>query len=328
MTDSLHYDVALSFAGEDRPYVSRVAAALEANGIRVFYDEYEKVTLWGKDLYVHLREVYKTAAEYTVMFISHHYKKKLWTNHERESAQARAFQEGREYILPVKFDDTDIPGLLPTTGYLDLRSIEPEELAQFIAQKLGREPTRKERVIDRESVRALLVKVQARTAPLSECIAEALGLADAWHLEDLAEFCTNELVGYPPVAAEEEGLSRTHRHMQMFCVPGGINLGALGARGMSIFQYIDSHPDQFAEKTHLENQSISLLESRRTPNEQGSWTMTLRVSDFNPSAEKGDMPVTCYSRPDAYQRIIEAVRTQLTKKLTNLLAGAQPQSGD
>lgn len=134
------YDVALSFAGEDRPYVAQVASALSAAGVDVFYDEYEAATLWGKDLYVHLRDVYQNQARFTVIFVSEHYAKKVWTNHERESAQARAIQERTEYILPARFDDSEIPGLLHTTGYVDLRSTGPQELADLILAKLGRRP--------------------------------------------------------------------------------------------------------------------------------------------------------------------------------------------
>jgi hypothetical protein len=59
--DSFEYDVCLSFAGEDRAYVEQVAEALAARGVRVFYDVYERVDLWGKDLYVHLADVYPSA---------------------------------------------------------------------------------------------------------------------------------------------------------------------------------------------------------------------------------------------------------------------------
>jgi hypothetical protein len=48
------YDVALSFAGEDRAYVEAVADGLRQSGVRVFYDAYEEASLWGKDLYVEL----------------------------------------------------------------------------------------------------------------------------------------------------------------------------------------------------------------------------------------------------------------------------------
>jgi hypothetical protein len=130
------YDVALSFAGEDREYIEKVAEFLKANSVRVFYDNYEKTTLWGKDLYTHLQEVYYQGAKYTVMFVSSYYAQKLWTNHERKNAQARAFQSNNEYILPARFDDTEIPGLLPTTGYIDLRGLEPEEFGKMIIEKL------------------------------------------------------------------------------------------------------------------------------------------------------------------------------------------------
>lgn len=131
------YDVVLSFAGEDRRYVERVAKKLTVRGIRVFYDRHQQVELWGKDLYVHLSDVYRKTARYCVMFVSEHYVRKMWTNHERRSAQERALHENRDYILPVRFDETKVPGLLETIGYLDLKGIEPSELARNIAQKVG-----------------------------------------------------------------------------------------------------------------------------------------------------------------------------------------------
>jgi hypothetical protein len=130
--------VCLSFAGEDRSYVRLVADVLRKTGIRVFFDEYEEVGLWGKDLYVHLDDVYKNAAHYCVLFVSKYYSDKLWTNHERRSAQERAFKENTEYILPARFDDTAIPGLRDTVGYIDLRGCDPGEFAEMIRAKVGK----------------------------------------------------------------------------------------------------------------------------------------------------------------------------------------------
>src|SRR5260370_20126628 len=48
------YDVALSFAGEDRNYANALAEALRHRQLNVFYDEYEKTPLWGKNLYTYL----------------------------------------------------------------------------------------------------------------------------------------------------------------------------------------------------------------------------------------------------------------------------------
>ncbi len=136
MDENRDYDIALSFAGEERDYVDRVANLLKARGIRVFYDLFEEADLWGKDLYVHLSDVYLKRAQFTVMFISKAYANKLWTNHERKSAQARAFQAAEEYILPARFDDTDIPGVLSTVGYVSLKDRSPEDVVSLIAKKL------------------------------------------------------------------------------------------------------------------------------------------------------------------------------------------------
>lgn len=132
------YEIALSFAGEDRAYVEMVARFLKSHGVSLFYDNYEQTDLWGKDLYGHLSNVYSKAEKFVVMFVSEHYASKLWTNLERRAAQSRAFQQKREYILPVRFDDTEVEGLLPTVGFLDARKLSPEVIASKILEKLGR----------------------------------------------------------------------------------------------------------------------------------------------------------------------------------------------
>lgn len=93
--------------------------------------------IWGTNLYDKLDEVYRTKALYCVLFISYHYAAKVWTNHERKSAQARALAENREYVLPVRLDDTEIPGILPTTGCIDLRKTSIEELAEISIKKVN-----------------------------------------------------------------------------------------------------------------------------------------------------------------------------------------------
>ncbi|SRR6266446_4830313 len=131
------YDFCLSFAGEQRAYVDAVAAELKSVGIRVFFDDYEKADLWGKDLYAHLDEVYQYLCRYCILFASSDYARKVWTSHERRSAQARALREKQEYILPARFDDTAIPGLPDTVHYVDLRAITPRRLAGLARAKLG-----------------------------------------------------------------------------------------------------------------------------------------------------------------------------------------------
>jgi hypothetical protein len=134
--DNFKYDIAISFAGEDRIHAEHLASLLIKNGVRVFYDSYEQAVLWGKDLYQHLQSVYRDHAKYCLIFVSKQYSQKLWTKHELQQAQARAFREHHEYILPVRLDDTEIPGLNATVGYLDLRSHTIEDIQGVILQKL------------------------------------------------------------------------------------------------------------------------------------------------------------------------------------------------
>lgn len=133
----IEYDVAFSFAGEDRAYVDQVASHLQRKGLRVFYDKYEQVSLWGKDLYEHLQDVYQNKSQYTVMFISKYYANKLWTKHERKILQAKAFEETREYILPARFDDTEIPGLSRTIAYVDLNNVSPKDFSELVHEKVS-----------------------------------------------------------------------------------------------------------------------------------------------------------------------------------------------
>jgi hypothetical protein len=131
------YDVALTFAGEDRPFVEKVAEILKGYQVKVFYDKDEQVNLWGKDLGDTLDEVYRLRSRYVVMFISDYYAQKMWTSHERKSALARALQEKEEYVLPARFDETQLPGLRPTVAYIDLRHETPESFASKILQKIS-----------------------------------------------------------------------------------------------------------------------------------------------------------------------------------------------
>ena len=137
------YDVTLSFAGEDRQYAEALARLLDDGGYSVFYDNDKRTLLWGENLYDYFFAVYKEKARYCVIFASEHYVRKLWTNHERKSAQARAFEESGTYILPVKLDDKEIPGIPSTVGYLDLHSMSIEEIYQALVEKLSDSPSQR-----------------------------------------------------------------------------------------------------------------------------------------------------------------------------------------
>ena len=135
-----HYDVALSFAGEDRDFVKAVYEELLKENITIFYDDDTEISLdlWGEELVEKLDEVYRKRSKCVVIFVSKDYAEKIWTRLERRSALANALQEKKVYVLPAKFDDTEIPGLLPTVKFIDLREETPQSFAKKIIRKISR----------------------------------------------------------------------------------------------------------------------------------------------------------------------------------------------
>lgn len=137
LVPSLKYEVAISFAGPQRPLAERLATRLRDAEIQVFYDAFYPEHLWGKDLAVEFDNIYRKQARYCVMFLSQEYVERMWTIRERGSALARAVAEkGREYILPVKVEEVDVPVLPPTTGYLSIDNHDPETIAEILIHKL------------------------------------------------------------------------------------------------------------------------------------------------------------------------------------------------
>jgi hypothetical protein len=132
------YDVALSFAGEDREYVNRVYEYLKGHGVLVFYDKDKdiEIEMWGEELGEYLDNIYRKCSGFCVMFISEYYAKKAWPTHERRSALARALEEKKIYVLPARFDNTELPGFRPTIGYINLTEKTPEQFGAMIVEKV------------------------------------------------------------------------------------------------------------------------------------------------------------------------------------------------
>lgn len=132
----MQFDIAISFAGEDRRIAEQLASELKVRGLKVFFDTDEQANILGESLPEYLIHVYKDSARYCVVLVSSAYVRKRWTRHEWRAAQARALDDvDRTYILPVRLDESDLPGLLPTTAYISTRDRSIAEIADLIAAK-------------------------------------------------------------------------------------------------------------------------------------------------------------------------------------------------
>jgi hypothetical protein len=134
------FDVAVSFASEDREFVEEIVDRLKDADVRVFYDTDYQAAMWGEDLIDYLDQVYRLKARYAIIFISRFYAEKMWTRHERRSALARALQQRSAYVLPVRLDSTALEGLRPTLGYLDARLVGPDGIVSATLAKLTGTP--------------------------------------------------------------------------------------------------------------------------------------------------------------------------------------------
>lgn len=137
--DEFEYDVALSFAGEDRVLISVLVTELENRGVEVFYDFNESARLWGKDLELELAEIYAKEARYMIICLSDHYPVKDWTRFELEIGKRAAKKRPSEYLLPLHLAD-EVPvlvGLKDTIGFQKMQSLsEVHRVADMIVRKV------------------------------------------------------------------------------------------------------------------------------------------------------------------------------------------------
>lgn len=148
------YDVALSFAGENREYVRGIAKKLKAKKLKVFFDEFEEANLWGKDLYQYLHYVYKECALFCVVFVSSSYIEKAWTRHELKAVQNRAFLDNSEYILPLILESgLNLSGLPDTIGYISTKCYTATQIVKIIYEKINNvKPLKREEFETRKKI--------------------------------------------------------------------------------------------------------------------------------------------------------------------------------
>jgi hypothetical protein len=62
--DEFEHDIAISFAGEDRKTAEDIANELIIEGVKVFYDRFYKVDMWGKKLTNYFQDIFGPKARF------------------------------------------------------------------------------------------------------------------------------------------------------------------------------------------------------------------------------------------------------------------------
>ena len=130
------FKVALSFPGEKRWYVARVARGLRDAGVEVFYDGFYEAELAQLDLDLVLQEVYHKNSELIVVFLCEEYQAKEWCGVEWRAIRD-LIKRRLSSIMLIRFDDAEVPGVFSIDGYLDARDRAPDSVVEAICRRIA-----------------------------------------------------------------------------------------------------------------------------------------------------------------------------------------------
>ncbi len=158
-----YYNLAFSFAGEDRGIVSQIADRFKSHKpYRIFYDEWFSSELLGKSLTEEFSGIYGHPKTIIIVFVSQYYLNKEWTIYERRSVIEGKFREDSKLVIPVILDrDVVLPGIpTKTVGYIDFEVSGLEG-----TEKLIRETLVKNIHVDDDYVEGLCNMANSEIAP-------------------------------------------------------------------------------------------------------------------------------------------------------------------
>lgn len=136
------FRVSLSFAGEHRNYVRDVADHLvETLGPEtVLYDKFFEAEFARSGLDVYLPKLYREESDLVVVFISKQYDVRPWCGLEWRSIRQLIAEKRDGQLMFLRFDQSDVEGILPGDGYAPIvegEAIRPSrEIAELILKRL------------------------------------------------------------------------------------------------------------------------------------------------------------------------------------------------
>jgi hypothetical protein len=136
--EEIRFKVALSFPGENREYVAKVAEELKKRigPGTVFYDKDFTAQLARPNLDTLLQKIYLSNSDLVVVFLSSDYERKQWCGIEWRAIRNIIKNKSDHALMFARFDDTVIAGSFSIDGYVDLREYTPVEAARFIVERV------------------------------------------------------------------------------------------------------------------------------------------------------------------------------------------------
>ncbi len=135
------FEIALSFAGQDRVKVREVAELLRAavGDGKVFFDEWFEAEIAGPGSRHYLQEIYGTKTRLVIACLSKEYNERPWTRWEWEAISAlegMLTKEERFRFLPIRFSEGDVVGIFNTAIAPDVSARPADKIAQLLLDRL------------------------------------------------------------------------------------------------------------------------------------------------------------------------------------------------
>ena len=128
------YDVVIAFSAPDRSTAEEFAILLAERNIKSSLDELRDPDMGSTGPAAHLAETFGRKARFYLLLISRSFPQTHWKDVE----QLTSLTPGSSF-LPVRLDDTDMPGLEDPAQVKDLRSHSKQEIVDLIAGTIVRE---------------------------------------------------------------------------------------------------------------------------------------------------------------------------------------------
>ncbi len=132
------FRVSLSFPGESRHFVEKVAADLERRlgPDSYFYDENYVSQLSRPSLDSLLQDIYRNRSKLVVVFIGSNYQNKNWCGIEFRAIRDIINNKGHNRVMFVRMDDGPVEGIFLGDGYVDAKRFGAMDVARFIEERL------------------------------------------------------------------------------------------------------------------------------------------------------------------------------------------------
>ncbi|MDW3193344.1 MAG: TIR domain-containing protein [Cytophagales bacterium] len=102
------FDIAISFAGENRKLAKYIAEQLELIDVPVFYDELYESNYLGKAWSKEFERIFVHASQFVLCLLDANHRDKIWPTFERDCFKKRV---PNEEVIPVYLDDTVFAGI-------------------------------------------------------------------------------------------------------------------------------------------------------------------------------------------------------------------------